>query len=286
MSIKGAAYICLIGGILIGLWVLFAGGYILEMPIFEIPTPDVNKAREIQPFFTGLVAPMLTLGTTLLLLANLKTTTEQNFSTNFFKLIDFHNRLVENINTTIINISTEDKPSKGREFFDDLAHRIANDYYCILWQNYNSPSGNLPISIDLLELAKDKRGKILLLTIYDYYFQIHQSDLGHYFRNLYHILRFAERYNINHKIKVDHIHILRAQLSNYEILLLSYNGLHQYGAKFHPLIEKYELLKNLNTEENLSPLRTKRIVDLEILTDGYPNFKKFRIEEGDFAQKT
>ncbi len=69
--------------------------------------------------------------------------------------------------------------------------------------------------------------------------------------------------------------MLRAQLSNYEILLLAYNGLHPYGKKFHRLIEKYELLKNLNTEERVPIGWERRIIDLKILKDSYPSFKAY-----------
>lgn len=269
------AYLLLVIGVLIGAWVLVVGGY-----IFGVPIPDPKKAAEIQPFFSGIVAPILTLGATLLVLANLRTTTEQNFSTNFLKLIDLHNKLVDNINTTVDGISNDKEPSKGRAFFDDMALRIANDYYTVLGPNYDPNLGKAEIPVDLTTTLANKKGKELLVSIYDYYYQINQSDSGHYFRNLYHIVCFAERARISEKIKFEHIKILRAQLSNYEILLLAYNGLNSYGAKFYPLIEKYELLNNLNTEKTLSPLRTKRIVDIDIIIDSYPKYKEYLIKEG------
>jgi hypothetical protein len=272
-QITNTAYVCLITGVLIGLWVLICGGY-----LFNVPVPNAEKAKEIQPFFTGLVAPILALGTTLLVLANLRTTTEQNFSTNFLKLIDLHNKLVENINTTVDDISSDEKPSKGRAFFDDMALRIANDFY-LIDGSYSPPSGFLQVNAVLKGNIENKKGKELLIDIYDHYFQINQSDLGHYFRNLYHIVRYVERTQISDKIKIEHLKILRAQLSNYEILLLAYNGIHPYGAKFYPLIEKYEMLKNLNLEYSLSSLRTKRIVDLKILINAYPKFKEFLVED-------
>lgn len=117
-------------------------------------------------------------------------------------------------------------------------------------------------------------GRQRLIKVYDFYFHIHQSDLGHYFRNLYHIVRYAERSNLSLEIQKQHVKILRAQLSNYEILLLAYNSLHVFGRKFYPLIEKFELIKNLNTEEALPVNRLKRIIDIEVLKEAYPHFKK------------
>ena len=227
--------------------------------------------KEIQPFITGLVVPFLTLGSTLLVFDNLRAATKQNFSNNFLKLVDQHHKLVDNVSTNVLDISTEDKPSKGRAFFDDIAYRITIDYN---WLPVNSTTVNgLSINPNSDIEVGESTGKEKLIKIYDYYFHLYQSDLGHYFRNLYNIIRYAER-SVSKKAQHQHVKMLRAQLSNYEILLLAYNGLHEYGEKFHRLIEKFELLKNLNTEEGLPANWEKRIVDLQILKNNYPHFKK------------
>jgi Putative phage abortive infection protein len=264
------AIVFLISGVLIGVWYLYYGGYFSGAFL----NPDVERAREIHPFFTGLVVPLLTLGSTLLVFENLQNTTKQNFSNNFLKLIDQHHKLVDNINSTIEGISAEDKPSKARAFFDDLAWRIATDYRFLPKatadiENNLAPNEN----INVLE----KVGKEKLVHIYDYYFHIYQSDLGHYFRNLYNIIRYAED-AASKSVQIQHVKMLRAQLSNYEILLIAYNGMHAYGTKFHRLIEKFELLKNLNLEERLPTDRLKRIVDIKILEENYPHLKNLMIK--------
>ena len=45
--------------------------------------------------------------------------------------------------------------------------------------------------------------------------------------------------------------MVRAQLSKYELLLLYYNCLSDVGEKFRPLVERYDLLKMVNTTELL-----------------------------------
>lgn len=267
MYLRIIAIALLVSGTLVGLWFLYYGGYFNG----SFNSPDKDKAKEIQPFITGLVVPFLTLGSTLLIFDNLRTATKQNFSNNFLKLIDQHHKLVDNISTEVYGITTEKKPSKGRAFFDDLAFRITLDYdYLPVNETSNS---NLPQKPNADIKVGDSTGKEKLVKIYDYYFHVCQSDLSHYFRNLYQIIRYAER-SVSRKVQRQHIKMLRAQLSNYEILLLAYNGLHTYGEKFHRLIEKFELLKNLNTEENLPPNWEKRIVDVQILRDSYPHFLK------------
>jgi hypothetical protein len=266
------AVVLLITGFLLALWFLYYGGYLTG----EFSNPDKDKAKEIRPFITGLVLPLLTLGSTLLVFENLRNTSKQNFSNNFLKLVDQHHKLVDNISTDIEDISSEEKPSKARAFFDDLAHRISIDYQWL-------PAGSTRVSGISMQPnsdidVEDSTGREKLIKIYDYYFHVYQSDLGHYFRNLYNIIRYAEK-SVSLSMQRQHVKMLRAQLSNYEILLLAYNGMHQYGEKFHRLIEKFELLKNLNTEERVPTRWEKRIVDLEILKENYPHFKKLHTEE-------
>lgn len=263
-----SALIMLVSGALLAMWFLYYGGYFNG----NMLKPDIEKAKEIQPFITGLVVPLLTLGSTLLVFENLRTATKQNFSNNFLKLIDQHHKLVDNINTVVLDISSDEKPSKARSFFDDLAFRITIDFN-FLPIIPGSTKSNLPIKPNPDIDVEETVGKEKLLRIYDYYFHVFQSDLSHYFRNLYNIIRYAER-SASVIEQKRHVKMLRAQLSNYEILFIAYNGMHEYGSKFHRLIEKFELLKNLNTEEHLPVNYERRIVDLDILKNSYPHFKK------------
>lgn len=256
------AYILIVIAIGLAFWFLAWGGYFTG----DAAYPDPVKAKEIQPFVSGLVVPLLTLGSTLLVIANLQSNTIQNFSSNFFKLIDQHHKLVDNLASAVEGITKEEKPSTKRDFFDDLSYRIALDYAAIT-------KGEKISDKHLKQNTNGKKGKDLLLAIYDHYFHIHLSDLGHYFRNLYHIVKFVERSSIRNSSKITYIKMLRAQLSNYELLLIAYNGMHEYGEKFQPLIEKYKILKNLNSEKGVPQGYEKRIVDTEILTSFYPHLK-------------
>lgn len=93
-----------------------------------------------------------------------------------------------------------------------------------------------------------------------------QTDFGHYFRNLYRIVKIVDEtefyiyeeiggksdgnrneYNTkNFEVRYRYISMLRAQLSDYELLWLFYNCLSDNGSKkFKRLVEKYSLLKNM-----------------------------------------
>ena len=54
----------------------------------------------------------------------------------------------------------------------------------------------------------------------------HSSQLGHYFRHLFHMTKFVVNHthkNLDYKRKLGYLRILRAQLSNQEQALLFYN---------------------------------------------------------------
>jgi hypothetical protein len=83
-------------------------------------------------------------------------------------------------------------------------------------------------------------------TAYARFYQSHESEIGHYFRTLYHIVRFVDQSPMTDEEKHNYEKFLRAQLSSSELLLLFYNGLSKYGwKKFKPLIEKYALLEQV-----------------------------------------
>ena len=82
---------------------------------------------------------------------------------------------------------------------------------------------------------------------YDKIQDFYKSDLHHYFRFLYHILKFIKQADIEEKEKYRYASILRATLSAYEIILIFYNCLHKYGTShFKPLVEELSFLKNLD----------------------------------------
>jgi hypothetical protein len=85
-------------------------------------------------------------------------------------------------------------------------------------------------------------------TIEFYYFPFdgHVNRLGHYYRHLYQ----TATYIINAKFldedqKYEFIKTLRAQLSNFEQLMLYYNALAWFPDQWHKLFTDYRLIKNL-----------------------------------------
>jgi hypothetical protein len=106
-----------------------------------------------------------------------------------------------------------------------------------------------------LKIAPDKYKEIYIKNYTDA-----QTDFGHYFRNLYRMIKLVHEtdffYDTNKvttseifKIKYRYTSIIRSQLSDFELGWIFYNCLTIYGEeKFKPLIEEYTLLKNVPNE--------------------------------------
>ncbi|MES2807350.1 MAG: putative phage abortive infection protein [Bacteroidota bacterium] len=83
-------------------------------------------------------------------------------------------------------------------------------------------------------------------------FEGHSGFLGHYFRHLYHTVKFVANQPenfIQYEEKMEYLKVLRAQLSNHEQIMLFYNWLSGYGAAWennkHRFLTEYCMIHNL-----------------------------------------
>lgn len=182
-----------------------------------------------------------------------ETLKKQQFESTFFNLLNLHHQIVNSIDLNSNNfkynqiermlhteLSEEQKKEKvninttGRDCFVKFSKGFRNKYY---------------------KLKKNNEGlgeKQICKNSYLEYYSKHQSDLGHYFRNLYQIIKFIKNSEVKNKRR--YTSLVRAQLSNDELFLLFYNGISELGNdKFKPLIEEYHLLKNLNRKFFIEP---------------------------------
>lgn len=82
-------------------------------------------------------------------------------------------------------------------------------------------------------------------SAYENLFAGYEPQLGHYFRHLYHVIKFIDQSAVEDKRR--YTTFVRAQLSSSELQLLFYNCLSRFGSEnFKPLVEKYGLLKPLS----------------------------------------
>jgi len=194
----------------------------------------------------------------------------QAFENNFFRLLEQHHRI---INSFVIEPKTNEKgdeieplPEERNKIYElEAFDFIAKDFK----HRYEK--------VKEIRFPADKS----IQTVFVYAFLHHTYGkygymLGHYFRNLYHIIKFIDENEAitSFSLKYKYVKILRAQLSAPEILLIALNGLTYYGEGFKPLIEKYKLLKNINLYYEM--------VDVIWLTEKYPHIIPTVLRENPF----
>ncbi len=117
-------------------------------------------------------------------------------------------------------------------------------------------------------------------TIFQYTYHRLSTDFGHYFRNLYRIIKMVDEKKFhadeveNFKIQYSYTSIIRAQLSDDEIKLIFFNCLFRNGLKkFKPLVEKYTLLKIIDTDNPVYGFYAKFYLETAIKKHDENNIK-------------
>jgi Putative phage abortive infection protein len=77
-----------------------------------------------------------------------------------------------------------------------------------------------------------------------------KTEVGHYFRNLYHIFKHISTSPLlDDEERLQYAKLVRAQLSTPETALLFYNGLHPHGLKFRRYVSDFALLQELEPKD-------------------------------------
>lgn len=154
-----------------------------------------------------------------------ETLRKQNFEDTFFQLLRLHNDILNAIDLTRKSGPAIDT-TRGRDCIKVFYQRFKSDF---AKHKEMSQTGS--------ELER-------INAAYKDFSRENLSEIGHYFRTLYNIVKFVDRSNVADKRF--YTNLIRAQLSSYELALLFYNCLSDLGReKFKPLVEEYSLLKNL-----------------------------------------
>lgn len=192
---------------------------------------------------------------------------KQIFESTFFQLLRLHSDIVHRIRYEDVDIQFVEgaRPQSdrlsGREAFRSFYNRYVQSYrhwieIIIAHPGYEHASSE-PKEIDHEDLEQ-----AIVHSYEDFYVYV-QSDLGHYFRNLYQLVKFVDSSSASLEERESYMSFIRAQLSSYELLLLFYKGLSDYGRlNFKPLVERYGLLENL-PEDRLIDDRHKELYGAE-----------------------
>ncbi|MCH8045529.1 MAG: putative phage abortive infection protein [Planctomycetes bacterium] len=153
---------------------------------------------------------------------------QQNFDATFFQMLSLHHQIVAGI-----KMGAGDQKVSGRGCFI-LIYRGFGDKFTT--SKYSGIDKSL----------------ILIKAAYEEYYDFIQPAVGHYFRNLYTIVKFVDRSDVNDK--QFYTNLIRAQLSSHELLMLFYNCAAGIGrAKFKRLVERYAILKHVPFDSLLDP---------------------------------
>ena len=183
----------------------------------------------------------------------------QQFESKFFNLLNLHNQIKNNIESSG---SRGIQFNLGKTFFEELTYKIVT---------VSKETGGKLINNESIKIHAQPKKQ--LIKFYDKVFYEYKAFLGHYFRNLFHLIKFIDEYDEfedkgSFEVeKYKYVRIIRSQLSNAEIILLAYNGLTDYGGAFYVTIEKYQLLKNMAFDDTVVGLK-------EVLVKSYPHLEK------------
>lgn len=193
----------------------------------------------------------------------------QNFESTFFHLLRLHHAIVADVDLRGVPDSaeaayfparTDGKPDpealQGRDAFRELFSRYRWHYDRIERQVVDRRGDEQGIQVAYSASGERCGAEKVRLTDEDYahiiakgysdFYAWQQGEVGHYFRNLYHIVKYVDMADLDDdEYRANMASLVRAQLSSYELILLFYNCLSGYGGKFKLLAEKYALFEQL-----------------------------------------
>ncbi|PKR79199.1 hypothetical protein CEY16_05500 [Halalkalibacillus sediminis] len=206
---------------------------------------EVNNYAEyfssVSNWISGVTVPIFTLGSVILLFLTYQTQKEelqntndalkkQQFDTTFFNMIELHNSIVENIRIGD-NTSRQALSKMWRAFEGKTNSEVS--------KVYRSQAGEINgTKYDFPEYKINFNDKEKLIAIFDEFYILYEPLLGHYFRNMYRIIKFIEESDLKEVEKNNYRGIFRAQLSSDEIYFLFYNvNFSSKGKEFGDLLQ-------------------------------------------------
>ena len=169
---------------------------------------------------------------------------KQRFESTFFQLLNVFHDVVNSI------VLRRDRPEdevvefRGREVFKILAGQFRGKFTGFPEGEKNCEIGlDWDAALNWFKPNTRKKRFEFLRDRYQLFFRQKSPHLSHYFRTLYRLLAFIHTSSITNKKLYGKI--VRAQLSDHELMFLFYNGLSWMGKKMNQFVYEYALLKHL-----------------------------------------
>lgn len=150
------------------------------------------------------------------------------------------NLLQSIINDMDIDFEEDGKVGKkGRDVFHFLYNRLKRRGFLEAW--FETVKHGRMIDFDILKNSA--------ANSYNSFYEERQRNLAHYYRMVYHIFKFIDESGFDEEIRSKYANIMRAQLSNYELLILYYNCIGKHGANMEKYAIKYKMFDNMPIDE-------------------------------------
>jgi hypothetical protein len=172
------------------------------------------------------------------------------FESGFFELFKLHkeitNRIQGDVDIYIPGSATTEitKRAAGEKLFELLAIEFNKKFDASLTNiiaSFDSPNDYKMRTSITRQTALDSINKE-----YDALFEGRESDLGHYFRSLFHLVKYVHSSKVSDKKK--YVDLIQAFLTDGELYLIFYNGIGRYGReKFLPLLDDYSFFENIKS---------------------------------------
>jgi len=162
----------------------------------------------------------------------------QQFEDTFFSLLGQQRSIITNIKGKI--------PIKNGQSFEE---KMSYEYVSQLRHDLAEQLQTLNFEPNALAEGKTNILKLRVNEIYTDFFLAHAAQLGHYFRHLYHLLKFIQTEREIEKQKYSDL--VQAQMSYDELYLIAINGISNYGRKkMLPLLNEFSFLENLAVDDD------------------------------------
>lgn len=172
----------------------------------------------------------------------------QRFENTFFNILNLHHQIVDAIDYRYYKSKEKDEPVYTVRAFS----ATPEDKEVVILTGRDVFRHRYNLMVNELEAKPADYEKIYLR-----HYERAQTDFGHYFRNLYRMIKLVDQTDFFYdskkvsseeifKMKYRYTSIIRAQISDYELLWIFYNCLSKNGIdKFKPFIERYSFFKNI-----------------------------------------
>lgn len=222
---------------------------------------DFSNTGQIGDTIGGIMGPFVAIAASLLTFlafwvqykANVQQRNDialERFESNLFELIHIQQEITNNlifIEKRLKNVY--DKEGKLKTVVEEnttIGQGI--DVFQLVYEDYNfGMDGEYENCNSLIVGVRVLMSKVGV----DHYTDLKELGcLDHYFRHLYRVFKYIDDSNvIGDKQKYQYASIVRASLSQYELIMLFYNCLSPNGnEKFKPLIERYAIFNNIRVD--------------------------------------